>query len=370
MLDYKFVNFNQIHRRPLMKDSQVVYIAIDLHRNSSTIGYMNHLGEYCGHRKVETTSVNLINQVVAIPGQVKKLTLEQSNMAFWASELLQDYVDELIVCDPRQNALISRGENKNDGLDTLALCRLLRLGHLKEVWRPKQMGLRRVFFHQVKEYHRLTKALSIQKRQLQSGFSHWGMTTKLTSSDYQNPELVAGQVNNELLREEFIQKMQLIGWLAQRKDGQQQRMEKTAKQFWEVAEFLKIPGVGPIGACTFSGYIQNPHRFRRSGELIKFCKLSVRKFTSDGKKVRSERLSKAGHGLLKNLAHTCWKSTRRGDNEVSRYYHSCLEQSGNEVHARLATQRKVLITMWALWKHQSPYDPKRFTYQIAGDSTR
>jgi hypothetical protein len=225
-----------------MKDTQVVYIAIDLHRNSSTIGYMNHLGEYCGHRKVETTPVNLINQVVAIPGQVKKLTLEQSNMAFWASELLQDYVDELIVCDPRQNALISRGENKNDGLDTLALCRLLRLGQLKEVWRPKQMGLRRVFFHQVKEYHRLTKALAIQKRQLQSGFSHWGITTKLTRADYQNPDPVIRQIENELLREEFNEKIQLIGWLTQRKDYQQKRMEKSRSTILGDCRVFEDPG--------------------------------------------------------------------------------------------------------------------------------
>ena len=57
-----------------MKDIQKVYIGIDLHSNISTIGYMNQQGEYCGHRKVQTTSVNLINKVTAIPGQVKKCT--------------------------------------------------------------------------------------------------------------------------------------------------------------------------------------------------------------------------------------------------------------------------------------------------------
>jgi transposase len=353
-----------------MKDTQVVYIAIDLHRNSSTIGYMNHLGEYCGHRKVETTPVNLINQVVAIPGQVKKLTLEQSNMAFWASELLQDYVDELIVCDPRQNALISRGENKNDGLDTLALCRLLRLGQLKEVWRPEQMGLRRVFFHQVKEYHRLTKTMSIHKRQLGDGLRHWGINIKLTKADYQRPKQVLSGVKNELLRQEFDRKMQTVGLLIERKEHQKQCMQKTAKAFDEIAEYLKMPGIGPVGACTFSGYIQNPHRFTRPGQLIKFCKLGVRHFTSDGKKVRNPRLSKAGHGVLKNLAHVAWKTNLNTGNEINRYYLEQLDRCGNPVHARLATQRKILITMWALWKNNTRYDPNRFTYNPCGGSTR
>jgi len=52
-----------------MKDLQTVYIGIDLHSNTSTIGYMNQQGKYCGYRKVQATPVNLINQVVAIPGQ-------------------------------------------------------------------------------------------------------------------------------------------------------------------------------------------------------------------------------------------------------------------------------------------------------------
>ena len=345
-----------------MKDIQTVYIGIDLHSNTSTIGYMNQQGEYCGHRKVQTTPVNLINQVVSIPGQVKKCTLEQSNMAFWAAELLQDYVDEMIVCDPRQNSLISGGENKNDGLDTLGLCTLLRLNRLTEVWRPKQLGLRRVFFHQVKEYHRLTKSLAIHKRQLRDALRHWGINGKVTRADYDHPQELLSGVDNALLAEEFSEKFEVIQYLSGRKNRQLQRVEETGRSFPEINEFLRIPGVGPVGAHTFSGYIQTPHRFRRAGQLIKYCKLAVRKFTSDGKPVRSERLSRAGHGRLKNLAHVGWKSSLNRDNEVNRYFHDCLDCVGDEVHARLTTQRKLLITMWALWKNEEPYDPTKFIY--------
>ncbi len=352
-----------------MKDIQTVYIGIDLHSNTSTIGYMNQQGEYCGHRQMPTTAVNLINQVTAIPGQIKKATLEQSNMAFWAAELLQDHVDELIICDPRHNALVSAGENKNDGLDAMNLCTLLRLNRLKEVWRPKQMGLRRLFFYQVKEYHRLTKTLSIHKRQLQAGLRHWGINTRVVKGDYDRPQQLLSGVDNQVLAEEFGEKIEFIHYLDGRKKRQLQRIEKTGSSFWEIAEFLKIPGIGPVGAHTFSGYIQTPHRFKRAGQLIKYYKLAVRKFTSDGKPVRSERLSKAGHGRLKNLAHICWRSSCGGDNEVSRYFHDCLECVGDRVHARLTTQRKILIAMWALWKNEEPYDPKKLMY-TCGDSTR
>jgi len=212
--------------------------------------------------------------------------------------------------------------------------------------------------------------MSIHKRQLQSGLGHWGIRDKATKADYESPKNLLSCIGNPLLREEFAEKIEVIGYLNQRKERQLRRVIQTGKQFREIKEFLKIPGVGPVGSHTFSGYIQTPHRFRRPAQLIKFCKLAVRKFTSDGKQVRSERLSKAGHGQLKNLSHIAWKASRSSDNEVNRYYCDVLEESGNEVHARLTTQRKILITMWALWKNKEPYNPTKFTYIPCGDSTR
>lgn len=345
-----------------MNKYKKVYIAMDLHSKRSVVGYMNKEGKYIAQQQFQTTAVNLINQVTAIPAECKHLTIEQGNMTFWAAELLQDYVDELIVCDPRHNKLITKAENKDDDTDTLSLCTLLRLNALKPIWRPRQLGIRRLFYHQVKEYQRLVKTLSIHKRQLIDALRHWGVNTKPVAKDYKTPDSLLSGIGDSLLREEIAKKISFIQQIQDQKDRQQARFEQTGTEFWEIREFAKISGVGPVGSHTFSGYVQTPHRFRRSGQLIKFCRLAVRQFTSDGKKVRSERLSKAGHGCLKNLAHIAWKSSLSSDNEVSRYYQDCLETSGNSVHARLSTQRKILVTMWALWKNNEPYDPTKFTY--------
>jgi len=352
-----------------MKTHKQVYIAIDLHSKTSMVGYMNEQGEYLHQRQVATTAQNLINEVVAISAERKSLTIEQSNMTFWAADQLRSYVDELIVCDPRHNALISRSESKNDRLDTMRLCKLLRMGELKAVWLPRQMGSRRVFYGQVKEYQRLIKTLSIHKRQLGDQLRHWGITRKPVAGDYRDPKVLLGGIGQDLVRGEVAAKITFIQQIEHAKNEQKKRMIQTGGLFWEIAEFLRIPGIGPIGAHMFSGYIQTPHRFRRSRQLIQFCQLGVRSFTSDGKRVRRERLSKAGHGCLKNLAHIAWKSSMSSDNEVSRYYQGQLENSGNEVHARLSTQRKILRVMWGLWKSHRPYDPDAFTY-IHGDSDR
>ncbi len=344
------------------------HIALDLHSQSSTLGYMDEQGRYRAQHQFPTTAQHLINHIVAIPAGYKRLTIEQGNMTFWAAEQLQDYVDELIVCDPRHNRLITAAENKADGLDTCSLCTLLRLGNLREVWRPQQLGVRRVFFGQVKQYQRLRNLLANLKRQLQASLRHWGVNVKLTARDYRHPERVLSAVQMPLLGEELQDRIGFIQQVQARKDAQLKRLVETGKPFEEIPEFMKIPGIGPVGAHTFSGYVQTPHRFRTASQLIKFCKLAVRHFTSDGRRVRSPRLSRSGYGCLKNVAHVAWKAAQSSDNEVSRYYQDCLENGGNPTHARLATQRKILTTMWVLWRTGRPYDPTRLTYK--GDSTR
>lgn len=352
-----------------MNKYKQVYIGIDLHSKNSMIGYMNQKGQYMGQQQVRTSRVNLINQVSAIPAERKDLTIEQGNMTFWAAGQLRDHVDRLIVCDPRHNRLVSRNSNKNDDLDTLRLCKLLRLGELKEVWRPKKMGIRRLFYGQVKEYGRLVKTLSIHKRQLQANLRHWGININVGSGDYRNPRRVLDQVDRPLLAEELSAKFGFIQAIESQKNQQFERLRRTGQEFWEIPEFQKMSGIGPVGAHVFSGYIQTPHRFRRRGQLISFCQLGVRKFTSDGRKVRNQRLSKAGHGWLKNIAHVAWKTSVGKDNEVNGFYQASLARCGDPVKARLNTQRKILITLWSLWKHKRTYQPEKF-FSGRGDSTQ
>lgn len=352
-----------------MQRYKKVYISIDLHSNKSMIGYMNREGQYLGQQQFQTKAMNLINQVAAIPAEAKHLTIEQGNMSFWAAELLSDHVDELIVCDPRHNRLITQSANKNDRLDTHRLCKLFRLGELKEIWRPKQMGRRRLFCGQIKQYQRLTRTLTSYKNQLQAGLRHWGVTIKLTPADYRDPGKILQQVPRPLLREELAARFGFIRQLQARKDHQFKRITETGRAFWEIAEFQKMPGVGPVCAHTFSGYIQTPHRFVRRGQLIRFCQLGVRKRSSDGRQLRAERLDKAGHSALKNVSHIVWKAAQKTDNEVRRFYQASLARTGKQVNARLNTQRKILTTLWSIWKHNRTYRPEKF-FSGDGDSAR
>ena len=47
-------------------------------------------------------------------------------------------------------------------------------------------------------------------------------------------------------------------------------------------------------------------------------------------------------------------------NEVSLFYDASLRRTGDPVHARLNTQRKILKVLWTIWKKDVAYDSKRF----------
>jgi transposase len=61
------------------------------------------------------------------------MCLEEGPCAAWLHDLLKPHVTEVLVCDPRRNALLKAG-NKNDRIDAQKLADLRRGGLLSPVY--------------------------------------------------------------------------------------------------------------------------------------------------------------------------------------------------------------------------------------------
>ncbi|MCY4000677.1 MAG: transposase [Bacteroidetes bacterium] len=94
---------------------------------------VNDKGKVVSTETFDTSEHSLIRYVKKVPAKTKSLIVEESSLAGWIHRILSPHVDELVVCDPKHNALISRG-NKNDVSDAVDLCRLYRLGEYVEVY--------------------------------------------------------------------------------------------------------------------------------------------------------------------------------------------------------------------------------------------
>jgi hypothetical protein len=79
-----------------------------------------------------------------------------------------------------------------------------------------------------------------------------------------------------------------------------------------------------------------------------------------GGKVKYCRLDRSGNSALKAMSFCAYLGSSGSNNEIRRFYTKSLNKTKNNVHARLNTQRKILLTMWTIWKKGESYKPKLF----------
>ena len=81
-------------------------------------------------------------------------------------------MSELVIANLHENHLISRNAQKGDKVDVRQLCRLLRLGELKEVYHPQDDD-RAVFKTAVQHCIDLRGQQTQLKRKIKSKFRTW-----------------------------------------------------------------------------------------------------------------------------------------------------------------------------------------------------
>ncbi len=81
---------------------------------------------------IETKAATILEFIGGFSGSLS-VTFEEGTGASWWYDLVKPHVAELIVCDPRKNALL-KGGNKNDKVDARKLSELLRAGLLSPVY--------------------------------------------------------------------------------------------------------------------------------------------------------------------------------------------------------------------------------------------
>ena len=88
------------------------YIGMDVHQASISVAVRDTTGKLVMESILETKAATILEFVRGLTGSLW-VTFEEGTSAAWLYELLQPQVAQVIVCDPRKNALLKVG-NKND----------------------------------------------------------------------------------------------------------------------------------------------------------------------------------------------------------------------------------------------------------------
>lgn len=342
---------------------KLIYLGLDAHASHCVLGGMDTRGDLLFSKRLRTAESVLISHIVEIQAREKLLVLEESSLAGWLSGSLRQYVDQITVCDPRQNALISRNAHKSDESDVYNLCKLLRLGELRGVYHPED-DHRASFKSAVQHYFDLRNQQSALKTKIKAKYRGAGVMEVQGDCVYSAAHRAAylAQIKDIAVRAMVEQLYGVLDVLVDTQDKARQQVIRLGRRYREIRQFMKMPGVGPIGAHVFDAYVQTPHRFATKQKLWRYCRLGIVDRSSNGKPLAYKRLDRAGNGELKAMSYRAWLTATRisKPNEVSQFYEASLERTHNATRARLNTQRKILAVLWSIWKRNVAYNPDLF----------
>jgi transposase len=339
----------------------VAWLGLDAHAKFSLLAWMDDQGHRRAHWRFPTSEPQLIKHLQLIPATTKHLALEECGLGRWLAQVARPHVTRAVVCDPRENHRISRHHHKCDEEDGYGLAHLHRLGALKEVWQPPS-DERAVFKCAVQAYDDTVARQTALKLQLKAHYRQWGVIP--TGSTVYGPSgrtKYLAHVSQPGVRAQLQLLYQALDNALDVEHRARRLMVQLGQPFPEIARLRTVPGVGIIGAHLFVAYIQEPTRFDTPQQLFRYCRLGIRERSSDGKPLGYQQLDRSGHGVLKAVSYRAWlTATKRKTGAVYEFYLASLQRTGDEVHARLNTQRKILATLLALWKTQREFDPKTF----------
>lgn len=352
-----------------MKQLNVAYIGLDLHATHSEFGIIDGQGQVQQRHSLSTDPRLMADWLGKLAANHKFLTVEEGPLTQWISWQLRGQVDELLVCDPKENFWISRSAKKTDRIDAVKLARLLRMGELREVWHPKQKNDRALFAAAGAHYLAMRREQVRLKHKIKSMFRRWGVLNVAGQTIYSSNgrQEYLGQIEDKVIRQQLSSYYTLMDHAVKAQQRAHKRLlntgEAVAGDYDEITEFKKIPGIGPIGANLFSALVQTPHRFGRVSQLWRWSGLGITDRSSSGKSLGYQRLDPTGRSEMKDISYRAWKAGARQAteaNEVKRFYEKSLVESNTSTNARLNTQRKILKVLWTIWRKQVRYDPDLF----------
>jgi len=350
------------------------YIGMDVHKEAVVIAVRNSNGQLVMESIVETKASSLLQFVHGVQGELH-VTWEEGTWAAWLYDLLKPHVHEVLVCNPRRNALLKEG-SKNDKVDARKLSDLLRTGMLRPVYHGEH-GLR-TLRELARSYQTISQDLKRVMNRIKDLYRGWGIPCAGT------------QVYAPRYREEWLQKIEHAGvcrraeLLYQQLDGLQAlrrtlRPELLAESRKHKASKLlrQIPCIGPIRAARLLALMQTPHRFRSKRQLWTYSGLGIE--TRDSAQYRFVRgqLQRAKkpqqiRGLNQNHNHEMKEifkgaATRAscGVGPLRDCYVALLDKGMKPEMARLTLARKIAAMALILWKKEEGFDAQQLKTQAA-----
>jgi len=132
---------------------------------------MNSVGKVVMESVIETKPSTILEFIDGLRGDLR-VTFEEGTWAAWLYDLLKPHVAEVVVCNPREAALLKDG-SKGDRIDARKLAELLYMNSIKSVYHGEN-GLR-TMKELARSYLTITKDVTRVMNRLKALYRSWGI---------------------------------------------------------------------------------------------------------------------------------------------------------------------------------------------------
>ena len=355
--------------------NSVKYVGLDVHRDTISVAVLNAEGKLLQQAVIATQAKAILDLLQGLRGELH-VTCEEGTHAAWLYDLLVRRVARLVVCDPRQNALLKAG-NKSDATDARNLAELLRLGYLKAVYHGQRSTAE--VKHLSRSYAALTEDTTRTMGRLKALYRSQAIacTGKKLYGARQREEWMARLSNSGLQQRARRLYQELDAMQGLRREARQAVVAECRKH--AAAKWLRsIPWLGPIRVALLLARVQTPHRFRTKRQFWAYC-CGLALETRDSGQYRVvagqiERRSKPVliRGLnwnhnheLKNLFKSAATTAGGSDGPFGEFYQNLLKKGMRAKMARLTLARKLAAITLHVWKKGEPFDAEYLKSQAA-----
>jgi len=333
------------------------FIALDTHCTTTDLAAVTATGKTVKKLRCPTKIPDLIDAVTSLSGK-RRLTFEEGPLADWLMRKLRPHVDELIVCDPRRNALIAKESDKDDAIDALKLVQLFRGGFVKPVHHPETFE-RAVFKRHVGLYHGLVRDRVRSANHIIAQFRHQGIMLHESqfADQAKRPALLQKLPTSKLLRFDFKHLWSVYDAAVECETAIRNELIRQARRIEPIRRFIDLPGVFWIRAATFYACIDTPWRFPGKSSLWKYMGIGIERRQSGQGRERLRIVPQCNHPLKAMILGAATTAIACGNNPFAAQYERWSSGGMSPPNARRNVARSMASTLWGMWKNSTAYDP-------------
>lgn len=332
-------------------------VALDVHKEKTQFTVALATGEIVTERVVETKAEVLRREVANVPGP-KRVVLENSGWAGWILDAVKDVADEVIVCDPTRNKLISQADDSDDERDAKRLGLLSRAGALHPVYIPPEpyRTLRSLVQHEWK----LTQEIIRNKLRIKAFCRRDGVVYHGRS--------IYGKKGSDLVTGQFPERSRFqFGSLFRTLDAARverllvrRELRRYSLGLPVIARLQTVPGIGPVIARTLVAWIADPGRFKSFNALSAYAGLGLKQDISNWRSVHRAHASKRGQRAVKAVLFLAARAAiRAGQNGFAERYKARIAAGWEDRKAVRDIARKILFCACHVWTSRKEYDDGR-----------